>query len=52
MCPLCMTTVAVITASATSTGGIAAVVAAKLRKRNLRTKESEHDRDEATTPDE
>jgi hypothetical protein len=42
MCPVCMTTVAVITASATSTGGITAVVVQKLRNANRRKKEKQH----------
>jgi hypothetical protein len=34
MCPMCMTTVAWIAASATSTGGIAALVVGRLRSKN------------------
>jgi hypothetical protein len=34
MCPMCMTTVAWIAASATSTGGIAALVVGRLRSNN------------------
>jgi hypothetical protein len=34
MCPICMTTVAWIAASATATGGISALVVSKLRDRN------------------
>jgi hypothetical protein len=37
-----MTTVAVITASATSTGGITAVLVQKLRDANRRKKERQH----------
>jgi hypothetical protein len=34
MCPICMTTAALIAASATSTGGISALVISKLRGKN------------------
>jgi hypothetical protein len=34
MCPICMTTVAWIAASATSTGGISALVVSTLRGKN------------------
>ncbi len=34
MCPICMTTVAWIAASATSTGGISALVIGRLRGKN------------------
>jgi hypothetical protein len=34
MCPMCMTTVAWIAASATSTGGISALVVGRLRGKN------------------
>jgi hypothetical protein len=34
MCPICMTTVAWIAASATSTGGISALVVSTLRSKN------------------
>lgn len=35
MCPVCIATAALIAGSATSTGGLAAVVLTKLRARNL-----------------
>ncbi len=41
MCPLCMTTVALITASAGSTVGAAAVVVGKLRNKNERNEETD-----------
>jgi hypothetical protein len=34
MCPMCMTTVAWIAASATSTGGVSAVIVSRLRGKN------------------
>jgi hypothetical protein len=34
MCPMCMTTVAWIAASATSTGGISAMIVSRLRGKN------------------
>jgi hypothetical protein len=38
MCPICMTTVAWIAASATSTGGISALVVGRLRGKNQEAK--------------
>ena len=45
MCPVCMTTVAMITAGATSTGGLTAVVVAKLRNRNPQSQQRKEERD-------
>ena len=42
MCPVCMTTLAAITAVASSTSGITAVVVRRLRRRNGRDEEKEH----------
>jgi hypothetical protein len=39
MCPVCMTTLAFVTASVTSTGGITALVVSRLRSKNNRNKE-------------
>ena len=41
MCPMCMTTIALITASAASTGGITAMIAMKLKERSQK-KERDH----------
>jgi len=38
MCPACMATTAILIASAVSTGGVAAVLANKLRWKNITTK--------------
>src|SRR5215204_4614626 len=39
MCPACMTTLAMVTAAVTSTGGVIAMVATRLGSTNARTKE-------------
>jgi predicted dithiol-disulfide oxidoreductase (DUF899 family) len=39
MCPVCLTTLAFVTASVTSTGGITALVVSRLRSKNNRNKE-------------
>ena len=39
MCPVCMATLALVTAGVTSTGGITAVVASKLGRKHNKDKE-------------
>jgi hypothetical protein len=42
MCPMCMTTVAWIAASATSTGGISALVVSRLRGKNQKATDTDN----------
>jgi hypothetical protein len=44
MCPACLTTVALVTAAVTSTGGIAALAASRLGRTNHRNQGARHTR--------
>jgi hypothetical protein len=46
MCPMCMTTVAWIAASATSTGGISALVVGRLRGKNQQATNTNNNQEE------
>jgi hypothetical protein len=46
MCPVCVSTAALLTASVTSTGGIAALVISKLRSSKRTNSESDPDKNE------
>ena len=46
MCPVCVSTVALLTAGATSTGGIATLVMSKLRSNKKTNKERDIDKNE------
>jgi len=46
MCPVCLSSVALITAGVTSTGGIATLVVSRLRRNNQTTYEKDLDKNE------
>ena len=46
MCPVCLSSVALITAGVTSTGGIATLVVSRLRRNNQTTCERDLDKNE------
>ena len=52
MCPVCMTTLALVTAGVTSTGGITALVVSRLRSKNNRNKGERHGEAESASPNE
>ena len=49
MCPACIASVAWVAAGVTSTGGVAALVASRLRDKNDRIKKMDTDKNEEST---
>jgi hypothetical protein len=49
MCPACLTTLALIAAGVTSTGGVTTLVVSRFRRKNDRNQQTEIDRDRRET---